>query len=194
LTDISKGWGGHWRGSNATDETVICDLSYETRRSLNQMCALGYTVAASETNTFWASDLLHRLYHIPAFGWDYVSHFASDYDEVIELAESENTTSTRDSDTLQYFALEAYAFDISVPGVGCAGEPVEAESPAATSSAPAAPAVTSSTPTTSQAPSSVVIPPGCHTHGKTIARSTPFGLLNSLTSFADGGELHCGSD
>jgi hypothetical protein len=29
--------------------------------------------------------------------------------------------SARDSETLQYFALEAYAYDISVPGVGCPG-------------------------------------------------------------------------
>ncbi|OCT48355.1 Major allergen Asp f 2 [Cladophialophora carrionii] len=116
-----EGYGGHWRGENATDETVICPLSYETRRSLTQMCALGYNVAESETNTFWASDLMHRLYHLPAFGEDHIGHYSEDYQGVLELAEHNSTFSTRDSDALQYFALEVYAYDIAVPGVGCPG-------------------------------------------------------------------------
>ncbi|KEF59555.1 uncharacterized protein A1O9_04399 [Exophiala aquamarina CBS 119918] len=189
------GWGGHWRGSNATQETVICDLSYETRRSLSQMCALGYNVAESPSNTFWASDLMHRLYHMPSIGWEYIEHFADDYDEVVELAAANNSTeSTHDSDTLQYFALEAYAYDIAVPGVGCSGaEGSHSHAPASSSAAPSAPAATATTsgsPTQPQAPSSTVsIPPvsghdlsfsantdafqGCHTH--------------------EGGDLHCTS-
>lgn len=86
------------------------------------MCFQGYTVAGSETNTFWASDLMHRLYHVPAVGQGWVDHFADGYDEVIALAKSNGTESTHDSEALQYFALEAYAFDIAAPGVGCAGE------------------------------------------------------------------------
>ncbi|KAE8150914.1 putative peptidase domain-containing protein [Aspergillus avenaceus] len=116
------GWAGHWRGTNATDETVICDLSYTSRRSLTTMCALGYTVSGSETNTFWASDLLHRLFHMPAIGQNWVEHFADGYLEAVELAAGNRSVSTRDSEALQYFALEAYAFDIAVPGVGCLGD------------------------------------------------------------------------
>ncbi|CAD0090083.1 unnamed protein product [Aureobasidium vineae] len=37
-----EGWGGHWRGSNATDETVICPLSYTTRQPLEALCAEHY--------------------------------------------------------------------------------------------------------------------------------------------------------
>lgn len=124
------------------------------------MCALGYNVAESPTNTFWASDLLHRLYHMPAIGWEYIEHFADDYEEVVELALSENTTSTRDSDTLQYFALEAWAYDIAVPGVGC-GEESHSDAVSSSSSAPAVPAVTTSASATqTQAPSSTLsIPP-----------------------------------
>lgn len=124
---MCAGWGGHWRGENATSETVICELSYHTRRSLNSMCALGYTVAGSETNTFWAADLMHRLYHVPAVGQMWIDHFADGYDEVLELAKSNRSESTRDSETLQFFALEAYAFDIAVPGEGCPGEHEETE-------------------------------------------------------------------
>lgn len=115
------GWAGHWREEKAPDETVICELSYQTRRPLITMCALGYNVAESETYVFWASDLLHRLFHMPAFSQHRIGHYADGYADVIELAESNTTHPTHDSETLQYFALEAYAYDIVVPGVGCPG-------------------------------------------------------------------------
>ena len=86
------------------------------------MCSLGYTISNSETNIFWAADLMHRLFHMPPIGQNWVDHFADGYDEVVELAAGNKSVSTRDSETLQYFALEAYAFDIVVPGVGCPGE------------------------------------------------------------------------
>ncbi|KAJ5960057.1 uncharacterized protein N7479_007207 [Penicillium vulpinum] len=116
-----EGYAGHWRGENGTDETVICDLSYETRRSLSTMCGLGYTVSESETNTFWATDLLHRLYHVPVIGQNWIDHFANGYEEAIDQAKENATLSTHDSETLQYFALEVYAYDIAVPGIGCPG-------------------------------------------------------------------------
>ncbi|KAL2870393.1 major allergen Asp F2 [Aspergillus lucknowensis] len=116
-----EGYGGHWRGENATDETVICELSYTTRRSLTTMCAQGYTISESETNTFWAGDLLHRLYHMPAIGQGLVEHYADGYDGVLELAGGNRTEAVHDSETLQYFALEVYAYDVVVPGIGCVG-------------------------------------------------------------------------
>jgi hypothetical protein len=117
----SPGWAGHWRGSNASSETVICPLSYEVRRPLEAVCGLGYNVANSPTNFYWASDLLHRLYHVPKIGEGAVEHYAGEYDECLELAQTHPEESVRNSDSLQYFALEAYAFDIAVPGEGCAG-------------------------------------------------------------------------
>ena len=121
-------WGGHWRGENATNETVICPLSYETRRPLEQLCAMGYTVAGNESNTYFGSDLLHRLYHIHAFGDNHVEHFAEDYAGALELAQTNSSYATHDSDTLQYFALDVYAYDIALPGVGCPGTVAEATS------------------------------------------------------------------
>lgn len=117
-----SGWAGHWRGANATSETVICDLSYEIRRPLEGMCMFGYNVANGATNFYWASDLLHRLLHIPKVGEGVVEHYSvGKYPGVIELAQTNSSWSVRDSDTLQYFALEVYAHDVAVPGVGCAG-------------------------------------------------------------------------
>lgn len=143
LTISTKlGWAGHWRGENGTDETVICDPSYETRRSLSTMCGLGYTVSESETNTFWAADLLHRLYHVPAIGQNWIDHFADGYEEVIDQAKENATLSTRDSETLQYFALEVYAYDISVPGVGCPGDQHEHDETHAEQTTSAAPTAT----------------------------------------------------
>lgn len=86
------------------------------------MCGQGYNVGEFDTNVFWASDLLHRLYHMPAFSQYWIGHFTESYDDIISAADNETTTTaTHDSDTLQYFALEAYAYDIAVPGVGCPG-------------------------------------------------------------------------
>ncbi|PLB54774.1 zincin [Aspergillus steynii IBT 23096] len=122
-------WAGHWRGSNATSETVICDLSYTTRRSLTTLCSQGYTVSSSKPNTFWAADLLHRLYHLPAIGQGLIEHYADDYEEVVELAKGDNSTlATKDSNTLQYFALEVFAYDVVVQGEGCSGDDGEEDS------------------------------------------------------------------
>lgn len=115
------GWGGHWRGSNATQETVICDLSFVRRRYLESVCGLGYTVAQSPLNTFWATDLLHRVFHVPRISEGVVDHFTEDYASVVALAKTEPAKSVIDSDTLQYFAIDVYAFDVAAPGVGCTG-------------------------------------------------------------------------
>ncbi|KAF2841051.1 zincin [Patellaria atrata CBS 101060] len=161
-----EGWGGHWRGSNATSETVICPLSYSTRHSLESLCALGYTIAGYETNFYFASDLLHRVYHVPQIGEEIVEHYAGEYLEVLELAKTNPEEAVRNSDTLQYFALEAYAFDIAVPGVGCVGEapePTEGDHDhghAATSTVPDAPSMTSAAPAE------------CHTHSDGVVHCT----------------------
>ncbi|KAK4154228.1 putative peptidase domain-containing protein [Chaetomidium leptoderma] len=114
------GWAGHWRGSNATEETVICAPSYAKRRYLDSVCGLGYTVAESALNTFWATDLLHRVLHVPRISEGVVEHFADEgYDGVVALARTDPAKSGMDSDTLQYFAIDVYAHDVAAPGVGC---------------------------------------------------------------------------
>ena len=85
---------------------------------------------------------------MPQISLDIVSHYAEDYPDVLELAETNSTYSARDSDTLQYFAIEAYAYDIAVPGEGCPGEYEEVVSSAAAAVASATP-----TPTAVQASS-----------------------------------------
>jgi len=113
------GWAGHWRGKNATQETVICPLSFQKRRYLESVCGLGYNVVKSPLNTFWATDLLHRVLHVPQISEGVVDHFAEDYEGVVALAKTDPAKSAIDSDTLQYFAIDVYTFDIAAPGVGC---------------------------------------------------------------------------
>lgn len=133
-----KTWTGHYRGSNASSETVICDNSYLSRKRVERMCTLGYTVSAGNTNLFWAGDFMHRLVHIPAVTEEAVGRYADDYDTSLELAKKNATFSVRNADSLQYFALDTYAFDIAVPEVGCLGEEIvgkNVESPAPAESA-----------------------------------------------------------
>lgn len=115
------GWAGHWRGNNGSDETVICDLSFTSRLYLSQMCSRGYTVAGSPTTVFWGGDLLHRLWHTDAMGEKVISHYADTYEDCLELAKSNASYTAINSATLRYYALDVYAYDISVPGVGCTG-------------------------------------------------------------------------
>lgn len=139
-------WAGHWRGDNATSETVICDRSFEVRRFLSGMCGQGYTVASSPLNTFWATDLLHRVLHVPDISEDLVEHYAEDYADALRQAEEEPEKSGRDSDVLQMFAVDAWAYDIAAPGIGCTGEAEKKEekkSDSASKTSSAAPSATS---------------------------------------------------
>jgi len=138
------------------------------------MCGFGYDVANGATNFYWASDLLHRLLHVPKVGEGVVEHYAGEYPEVLELAETTPEEAVRNSDTLQYFALEAYAHDIALPGEGCAGTYTATSSeevPSATSGA--ASATTTPTVTTTEAPSTTTTAAKeCHTHADGVEHCT----------------------
>jgi hypothetical protein len=151
------GWGGHWRGENGTQETVICPLSYQTRHPLEALCGDGYTVANGALNYYFASDLLHRLYHVPKIGEGVTEHYADSYAECLELAQQEPAKAVRNTHTLQYFALEVYAFEVALPGEGCTGVPSKEDSgsPTASASAAATTAVTSAAATATAVTSQV---------------------------------------
>src|SRR5690242_2245937 len=111
------------------------------------MCMFGYDIANGATNFYWASDLLHRLLHVPKVGEGIVEHYggADEYPGVLALAESNPSEAVRNSDTLQYFALEVYAHDIAVPGVGCPGHYREISSSATTAATTSSAAAAAST-------------------------------------------------
>ncbi|KAK4089944.1 hypothetical protein PCL_05659 [Purpureocillium lilacinum] len=155
--ETQKNWAGHWRGSNATTETVICPLSFQIRRPLSAVCNLGYTVAGSKLNTYWATDLLHRLLHVPTISEGIVDHFAEDYAGILELAKTKSDKSGIDSNALQYFAIDVWAYDIAAPGIGCTGKPQSSKASSASTPAP------TSTPKPDQSATSSA-PTECHTH------------------------------
>lgn len=66
---------------------------------------------------------MHRLYHVPLIGEGLVEHYGDGYEGVQELAAGVNYTYAGiNSATLTYFASEAYAYDIAIPGEGCVGK------------------------------------------------------------------------
>ena len=89
---------------------------------------------------------MHRVLHVPTISEGVVDHYTEDYDEVLELGASNSTNSGIDSDTLQFFAIDVYAFDIAAPGVGCTGEVEEETAPQPSGTASAAPSATSEAP------------------------------------------------
>lgn len=134
--------------------------------------ALSATTSAS-LHAWSSSDLLHRVYHVPAFGQGYVDHYSEGYEGIIVSAAKNNPNATHDSDGLQYFALEAYAYDVIAPGVGCPG-PGGPPRPSS-STAAAAPATSSTTASSTVAAASLTVssavtastsalPANCHTH------------------------------
>lgn len=42
---------GHWRGDNATDETVICEKSFQERWPLEQTCGFGLALGKDKPST-----------------------------------------------------------------------------------------------------------------------------------------------
>ncbi|TIB36488.1 hypothetical protein E3P86_02467 [Wallemia ichthyophaga] len=112
-------YAGHHRGTNGTLETVICDLSYETRKPIEQVCALGHLVPDDQAGKFWGIDLIHRFSHLPIVAGGSVGHAADEYETLIDLAKNNASEAAWNMKTLQYFALDAWAHTFAVPGVGC---------------------------------------------------------------------------
>jgi len=155
------GWRGHWRGENASSETVICDASYTDRKYNEAFCMYGYELVNTAPSYYWGIDLIHRLFHVPQVTNSAVEHYADDYESVIELAEHNSTYSPVDSDALQWFAAHVYAIEVAQGGQQCIGTFTDPHDH--TSSSPTATASTSvssgmSTTSTSSAAAE------CHTH------------------------------
>lgn len=122
------GWAGYWRGANNSDETNICPYSYENRLWLSQLCSQNFTVSESKNSLIWSADLLHRLWHTDKLGQQVIGHYADTYEECLELAKTNESLAVRNSATLRLYALDVYAYDISIPGKGCTNPDTELSS------------------------------------------------------------------
>jgi hypothetical protein len=126
------------------------------------LCGYGYTVAGGPLASYFASDLIHRLFHADKIGESSVFHYADSYLQCLELAKESPEYAVRNAHTLQYFALDVYAYDIAAPGQGCTGEPAEeeeSETVATASSASASATSSASSSSTSSAEAAAVTAP-----------------------------------
>jgi hypothetical protein len=166
------------------------------------LCGNGYTVANGKLATYFAADLMHRIYHTTKIGEGAADHFADTYSECLELAEEKPSDAVRNTHSLQYFAIEVYAMEIALPGEGCTGVIAEGE----TDSHGAAPAVSSASSAMSSAATSTT---AAQTAAQTVSKvssaatvSLPSFLLYARSEFLmltlqkechthAGGEVHC---
>lgn len=189
------GWRGHWRGNNATTETVICDASYTDRRYNIEMCMKGYKLTNAAPSTFWSIDLFHRLLHVPTITDGAVDHYASGLAGAVQLAKTNATYSPFDSDTLQYFAAHVYINEVVKGGDSCIGDIAALPAPTADAHGAPLPSATGSpasaaAPTTSRAAASSATSSRAVSSAAAAASASAAGA--DCHTHADG-SIHCGA-
>jgi len=89
-------------------------------------------------------------------------------EEILQLATEHPEEAVRNSATLRHFAVEAYAYDLALPGKGCAGTVVASATASATSSPATATSSQAPPPSTTSAEAASTTSSAaqeCHTHG-----------------------------
>lgn len=110
-------WPGYHR-SNATQETVLCDLFFTSKKPIEQMCVIG-NITTVKPKAFAGIDLFHRFLHIESINKGFAGEYVEDFDEVIDYAENNSTYAVLNTDNLLYYVAEAYSREL-VTG-GCLG-------------------------------------------------------------------------
>ncbi|ORY64731.1 putative peptidase domain-containing protein [Leucosporidium creatinivorum] len=106
------------------DTTVVCPTYYLAKPELQNTCAGGETLVVGGSELTRGSWFVHRLLHSPTASGGRLSDVVDTVAEALELAAGVNASQAITSiHTVQYFALDTYATDILVPGVGCRGDP-----------------------------------------------------------------------
>lgn len=103
-------------------QIVVCSNAYKNRLRSNEICSSGYTIAGDSPSDTWAGYILEQLLDIENNGDTGLGNYEKSYNGVIELPKKNQTErAVKNKNSLIYFALEAWAHDIAVPGVGCPG-------------------------------------------------------------------------
>ncbi|GAA5917928.1 hypothetical protein JCM5296_007000 [Sporobolomyces johnsonii] len=112
-------WAGHHRGQNATEQTVICPPTYTRRMQLATLCWDGVEIGSLPPARWLATDFMHRLIHIPSITYGHIEHAADSLGGVLELAANNDSMTVWNQNTYQFYALDAYAYDVVWPGKSC---------------------------------------------------------------------------
>ncbi|MCO5589753.1 hypothetical protein L7F22_043722 [Adiantum nelumboides] len=119
-----EGWNGHWRGNNATEETVICELSFHSRLGLEKACGNGFKLGRDNVNVYWGADLLHRMMHLPKVTNGYITHVADTHEDMMKIAIEKPDQSVKNQHSIQEFAFEAWIRKYTNPE-GCSASEEE---------------------------------------------------------------------
>lgn len=146
------------------------------------MCSNGYTIANSKLATYFAADLMHRLYHTTKIGEGAAEHYADTYSECLELAQKNSAEAVRNTHSLQYFALDVYAMEVALPGEGCTGTPAEEEVDSHAAPASSAASSASSSASSTAAPTSSAASSAASSASSAAAASTTAAQASSQTA------------
>lgn len=129
------------------DTTVVCPTYYLAKPELQNTCAGGETLVEGGSELTQGSWFVHRLLHSPTASGGRLTDVVDTVAEALELAAGVNVSRLRFSaeaptrniadplrvvqasqaitsiHSVQYYALDTYATDILLPGVGCRGAP-----------------------------------------------------------------------
>lgn len=161
------GYNGHWRGNNATEETVICELSFQSRLGLEKACQNGFKLGRDNVNVYWGADLLHRMMHLPKITNGYITHVADTHEDMMKIAIEKPDQSVKNQHSIQEFAFDVWTRKyISAKGCSATEEEIHAaehedhtHSTSATASATA-----SITATSTASDIATAAAQDCHTH------------------------------
>ncbi|GAA5832459.1 hypothetical protein JCM11251_006461 [Rhodosporidiobolus azoricus] len=112
---------GYFR-SETKDETVVCRTYYLAQPRLEDKCAFDQTLVKNGSELTQGAWFMHRLLHTLTASGGRMSDVVDTVEEALELAQGVNRTQAAYSiHTVQYYALDVYAYDILLPGQGCRG-------------------------------------------------------------------------
>lgn len=104
---------------NASQETVLCDLFFTSKRPLEEMCVIG-NITTVTPKKFAGIDLFHRFLHIDSINKGFIAEYVEDMDELVYYAENNSSYAVINTDNILYYLAETYALELT-PG-GCLGE------------------------------------------------------------------------
>ena len=104
---------------NASQETVLCDLFFTSKKPLEDMCVIG-NITTVKPKKFAGIDLFHRFLHIESISKGFVAEYVEDMDQLVDYAEHNSSYAVINTDNILYYIAESYALELT-PG-GCLGD------------------------------------------------------------------------